>query len=244
MGYSLGAFQSLFVAATESTNQTPLTKFDRYVAINTPVRMLQGVSKLDEFYQAPLAWPSAQRTINIENSFLKVAALSKGSLTPQTSLPFDAVESRFLIGLLFRFTLRDVIFSSQQRYNQGILKHPLNTMRRAPVYQEIMEYSYRDYFEKFAAPYYHHAHGIDLNVPAVLARASDLRVYGASLQANHNIRLILNRNDFLLPDEDLQWLRATFQPEQVTVFEQGGHLGNLTHPAVQKAILGALDGLK
>ena len=51
-------------------------------------------------------------------------------------------------------------------------------------------------------------------------------------------------NDFLLPDEDLQWLRATFQPEQLTVFEEGGHLGNLTHPAVQKAILKALDGLK
>jgi len=244
MGYSMGAFHSLFIAATESTNRAPLIQFDRYVAINPPVRMLHGVSKLDEFYQAPLAWPAAQRTTNIENTFLKVAALSRSSLTPQSSLAFDAVESRFLIGLMFRFTLRDVIFSSQKRYNQGILKHPVNTLRRAPAYQEIMEYSYRDYFEKFATPYYRHALGIDLNVPAVLAGASDLRVYGAGLQANPNIRFILNRNDFLLPEEDLQWLRATFQPEQLTVFEQGGHLGNLTHPAVQKAILGALDGLQ
>ena len=30
--------------------------------------------------------------------FLKVAALSKSTLTPQTSLPFNAIESRFLIG--------------------------------------------------------------------------------------------------------------------------------------------------
>ncbi len=29
MGYSMGAFQSLFIAATEATNQTPLIKFDR-----------------------------------------------------------------------------------------------------------------------------------------------------------------------------------------------------------------------
>ena len=69
MGYSMGAFESLFVAATESTNATPLIKFDRYVAINSPVRLLYGVSKLDEFYQAPLAWAAAERTDNIENTF-------------------------------------------------------------------------------------------------------------------------------------------------------------------------------
>src|SRR5258705_13159085 len=99
MGYSMGAFHSLFIAATATTNQAPLIQFDRYVAINTPVRLLHGVSRLDEFYQAPLAWPARQRTANIENTFLKVAALSKSSLSPQTSLPFEAVESRFLIGL-------------------------------------------------------------------------------------------------------------------------------------------------
>jgi hypothetical protein len=31
--------------------------------------------------------------------------------------------------------------------------------------------------------------------------------------------------------------------DQLTVFEQGGHLGNLSNPAVQKSILGALAGL-
>ncbi len=77
MGYSMGAFQSLFIAATEPTNPPPpglgvppsrdqlparqslgeggpLIQFDRFVAINTPVRMAQGISKLDEFYRAPL----------------------------------------------------------------------------------------------------------------------------------------------------------------------------------------------
>ena len=71
-----------------------------------------------------------------------------------------------------------------------------------------------------------------------------MRTYAAGLQANPNIRLIVNRDDFLLPDEDLAWLKTTFAEDQLTVFEQGGHLGNLYHPAVQKAILGALTGLK
>jgi ABC-type transporter lipoprotein component MlaA len=38
MGYSMGALESLFVAAAEPSNQPPLLRFDRYVAINTPVR--------------------------------------------------------------------------------------------------------------------------------------------------------------------------------------------------------------
>ncbi len=242
MGYSMGALESLFVAATGPTNQPPLLKFDRYVAINTPVRMLHGVSKLDEFYRAPLDWPQAERTGDIENTFLKVAALSKTTLTPQTSLPFNAIESKFLIGLSFRFTLRDIIFSSQRRNNQGVLKHSLFGLRRDPAYQEILQYSYQDYFDKFAIPYYQ-VHGL-ASPAADLEKAGDLRTYQAGLRANPNIRVIVNQNDFLLADDDLAWLRATFTPEQLTVFAQGGHLGNLYNPAVQKAIVGALAGLR
>jgi ABC-type transporter lipoprotein component MlaA/pimeloyl-ACP methyl ester carboxylesterase len=242
MGYSMGAFDSLYVASTEATNQSPLIKFDRYVAVNTPVRLLHGVSKLDEFYQAPLGWPAAERTDDMENTFLKVAAMSKHKLTPQTSLPFNAIESKFLIGLTFRFTLRDIIFSSQRRMNRGVLHQLIRDYRREPVYREILKYSYQDYFRKFVIPYYQ-ARGM-ASAAATLDKAGDLRTYDTGLRANPKIRVIVNQNDFLLADEDLAWLHATFAPEQLTVFQQGGHLGNLYNPAVQKTILAALAGLK
>ena len=70
LGYSMGAFDSLYLAANEPTNASPLIKFDRYVAINTPVRFIHGVSKLDEFYRAPLEWPAADRSVDLENAFL------------------------------------------------------------------------------------------------------------------------------------------------------------------------------
>jgi hypothetical protein len=243
MGYSMGAFDSLFVAATETTNETALIKFDRYVAINTPVRMVQGMSKLDEFYRAPLEWPASERTDSLENTFLKVAALSKSTLTPQTSLPFDAVESKFLVGLTFRLILRDVIFSSQRRSNQGVLQHAIWNFRREPVYREILRYSYQDYFEKFVVPYYE-ARGASSPTEEALEKADDLRTYEAGLRANSKIRVIVNQNDFLLTEEDLAWLRATFAPEQLTVFAKGGHLGNLFNPGVQKSILGTLADMK
>lgn len=243
MGYSMGALHSLFIAATEPTNQLPLIKFDRYVAINTPVRLLHGISKLDEFYRAPLEWAETNRTDNIENTFLKVAALSKNTLAPQTSLPFNAIESKFLIGLTFRLMLRDIIFSSQRRNNQGVLQHSIRNLRREPLYQEILQNSYQDYFEKFAIPYYQ-SRGVATPVAKTLENAGDLRTYDAGLRANPDIRVIVNQNDFLLTDEDVEWLRATFPAEQLTVFAQGGHLGNLSNPAVQKRIVEALTKTK
>jgi pimeloyl-ACP methyl ester carboxylesterase len=243
MGYSMGALESLFIASTAPTNQLPLIQFDRYVAINTPVRLLHGAAKLDEFYRAPLAWPVAERSNDLENTFLKVADLSKGTLTPQTSLPFDAIESKFLIGLTFRFELRDIIYSSQRRNNEGVLHHPLWNFRREPAYQEILQYSFQDYFDKFATPYYS-ARGLAASSSETIEKAGDLRSYDAGLRANPDIRVIVNQNDFLLEDEDLAWLHATFVPEQLKVFQQGGHLGNLVNPAVQKAILAALTPMR
>jgi hypothetical protein len=273
MGYSMGAFQSLFVAAGTTTNQycvttkesvrhfpqgkqgvkeariapvtncLPLIQFDRVVAINTPVRMTYGISRLDEFYRAPLSWPEAERADDIENTFLKVAVLSKLTLTPRSSLPFSAIESKFLIGLTFHFALRDIIFSSQRRNNQGILQHPIRNFRRDPLYQEILQYSYQDYFKKFATPYYQ-TRGLAAPAADTLETAGDLRTYDARLRANPNIRIIVNQNDFLLADEDLAWLHATFGPEQLTVFPQGGHLGNLSNTNVQKSILAALTPMR
>src|SRR5947199_163856 len=127
-----------------------------------------------------------------------------------------------------------MIFSSQQRENQGILRHPVNGFRRRPVYEEILEYSFMDYFNKFVTPYYKSRH-IDLSSEDALEKASNLRTYATALHANHNIRLILNRNDFLLSETDLAWLQATFGQSQITLFEKGGHLGELPNPAAHKA---------
>ena len=60
-----------------------------------------------------------------------------------------------------------------------------------------------------------------------------------SLQEKSNV----NQNDFLLDEADLAWLRATFK-EELTSFEKGGHLGNLSNDAVQEAILNALTPIR
>src|SRR5277367_296944 len=242
MGYSMGAFQSLFLAATEATNPAPLIKFQRYVAIDSPVRLRYAVTNLDQFYQAPFAWPAGERTADIENTLLKVTTLAAQPPAPGTSLPFNALESKFLIGLSFRLTLRDIIFSSQSRHNQGVLQQPIKSSSRRAVYEEILKYSFRDYINKFASPY-DRSQGIDLTDPHVGQWGTDLTTHTAELQANPDIRLVLNRNDIFLAETDIAWVESTFPPSQLKLFPDGGHLGNLSQPAVQLAILRALDGL-
>jgi ABC-type transporter lipoprotein component MlaA/pimeloyl-ACP methyl ester carboxylesterase len=242
MGYSMGAFQSLFLAAQAATNDGPLVKFERYVAIDSPIDLRYGVTNLDRFHQEPLAWPPEERSAKIKNMLLKVVALSEQSPQPGAVLPFDAVESKFLISMGLRLTLRDVIFNSQLRHNQGVLKHPLEKLRRRAAYEEIMQYSFVDYIEEFATPYAR-TKVIDLKDPVIVRNATNLRAYTAELQANRNIRVIANRNDFLLAAEDLAWIETTFAPAHVVLFEHGGHLGNLSEPVVQEAIVEALGGL-
>jgi ABC-type transporter lipoprotein component MlaA len=242
MGYSMGGFQTLFLAAQPATNDAPLLKFERYVAIDTPVRLRYAVTNVDQFYDAALAWSAAERTANIENMLLKVVAVSEQSPEQRSALPFNAIESRFLIGLAFRLSLRDIIFSSQLRHNQGVLKQPIKKSRREAAYDEIMQYSLWQYIQQFAKPY-DKARGIDLGDPEVVERGTDLRTYSAALQENSKIRVIANRNDLFLAPEDVAWVENTFAPANVTLFEHGGHLGNLAQANVQQAILRALDGL-
>jgi pimeloyl-ACP methyl ester carboxylesterase len=242
MGYSMGGFQSLFLAAQAATNKAPLIKFERYVAIDSPIDLRYGVTNLDRFYREPLVWPPGERNTNIENMFLKVAALSEQSPQAGAVLPFNAIESKFLVSMGLHLTLRDIIFSSQLRHNQGVLNRPLQKSRRRAAYEEIMHYSFIDYIEKFATPY-EKTKNIDLADPVIVQNATNLRAYTAELQANANIRFIANRNDFLLAAEDLAWIETTFAPAHVMLFEHGGHLGNLSQTLVQQAMVEALGGL-
>ncbi|HEX3720256.1 MAG TPA: VacJ family lipoprotein [Verrucomicrobiae bacterium] len=242
MGYSMGGFQTLFMAAQAVTNDDSMAKFQRYVAIDVPVRLRYCVTNVDQFYQSALAWPSEERTADIENTLLKVVAVSEEPRQQQANLPFNAIESRFLIGLAFRLTLRDMIFSSQYRHNQGVLRQPLKKSRRKAAYDEIMQYSLADYIQQFAGPY-DKARGIDLDDPETVEKGTDLRAYTAALAGNQNIRVVANRNDLFLEKEDVEWIESTFGADHVTLFEHGGHLGNLGQPAVQGAILDALKGL-
>ena len=239
MGFSMGGFLSLRIAADEKQAPADLLRFDRYVAINPPVDLQYGAQHLDGYNRAPLAWPADQRQARLNNAAHKVAKSMTLASDPGAVPPFEGIESKYLIGLTFRVALRDIIYSSQQRKNMGVLETPLTPWRREESYREIMNFTFSDYFQKFAVPYYLQK-GIGI---AELRREGNLTTHSAALRNQKKIRVITNRNDFLLPAKDLSWLGSTFG-SNLTVFPYGGHMGSMSSPPVRSAIIGSVQDLK
>ena len=240
VGFSMGGFQALHLAAKEKSTAPDLLHFDRYVAVDTPVNLHYGDRIIDDYCRAPEAWPANTRQERVNNTIHKAAKMT--GLPPEmlASPPFDAVESKYLVGMSFRLTLRDTIYSSQARNNMGVLSTPPSRWHRAESYREIYGYTFRDYFLNFALPYYKQQ-GIDA---ADFARENDLRSYTKALRSQKNARVIVNRNDFLINSSDIAWLKSTFGPTNLTVFPSGGHMGNLATPEVQKQLLEYVADLK
>jgi len=203
VGASLGGFQALYFAANEERQSPELLKFDRYVAINPPVNLSYSNKQVDRYFNAPLKWPADKRQQKINNT------LHKGAFFPflpdeqRLNPPFDGIESQYIIGFLFRVVLRDAIFSSQYRHNLGIIKTPLKKWRRKAAYDEIQQYSFEDYINTFVLPYYKEK-GVSR---AKFEREINLRTYQKSLRANPKVRVITNKDDFILGANNASWLR-------------------------------------
>ena len=240
LGLSMGGFETLQIAAREDQTKSELMTFDRYVAVDVPVDITHGFKELDKLVNAPLKWPEAERQQRVNNTMHKVSyALSNKNKSEQPVM-FDGDESKYLIGLTFRVGLRDIIYDSQSRNHMGVLQTPISNWRREPVYNEILKYSLGDYFEKFAVPYYKQK-GITRDQ---LVREVNLKTQSSKLHAQSKVRVIVNENDFLLRPQDITWLRSIFTNSRLTVFPDGGHLGNIGDTKVQEAIMKCLDGLK
>jgi ABC-type transporter lipoprotein component MlaA len=240
VGFSMGGFQALHLAATEKSTNPSLIRFDRYLSINNPVDLHYGDQVIDDLSNAANSWPAEIRQERANNAVHKAASLF--SLPPEqlAEPPFDATESKFLVGASFRLTLRDTIFSSQERHNLGVLTTPISRWNREATYREIYGLSLRDYFEKFALPYYK-KHGI---TAADFKRENNLKTYTRALRSHSKTRVIVNSNDFLLSSGDVLWLRSTFGSSRLTVFPSGGHIGNLATPQMQRQVLEYVSDLK
>lgn len=240
VGCSMGAYQALLLAATETKREPASLKFDRYIAINPPVDLHHGVRTIDAMFHAPQSWPEADRHDRINLTVQKAAALALMPAKAGSIPPFDGTESKYLIGLTFRYVLRDAIFTSQSRQNLGVLKSSLSRWRREPAYEEILGFSFADYIDRFLMPAYR-AKGAAMSD---FKRFGSLKNLSPALCGSSKIRLITNRNDFLLAPGDLRWLETTLGGSRCKVFPSGGHLGNLSTKEVRDATASFLKDLK
>lgn len=253
IGLSMGGLNSLFIAAAQKQDERTGgaiegPRFERIVAVNPPVDMLHAIQTLDAYYDTPLKWPVADRNARMSRVFLRAANLAGDDLTPSVPLPFSDEEAHFLIGLSFRLTLRDMIYLARMKANPEGFLAVMRPMRRTRAFREIEAYSFRDYVDLYLRD---RARGPSeesgragteaMTRESMLANAS-LASIADALAADSRIRVATNDDDFLLREGDVGWLEETFGG-RLTVFPEGGHLGNLHEPGVQAGIMAMFEGL-
>jgi phospholipid-binding lipoprotein MlaA len=228
LGVSMGAFHTLMIAAGEEELKTQGINFDRYVAIHPPVDLLYGMRQLDSYYNAPLVWEATEREERIERAMEKSAAfVMEEEDAPEQAPAMSNTEAQFLIGLVYRLSLRDIIHDSQRRNDLGVLRSELGSMRRQPAYEEIMTYSYEDYYRSFVLPSVRLASDNRIGREDI-ERTGRLTTWTPTLRDNLKVRVFTSRNDFLLSEQDLDWLMETFDEKRLVLTGRGGHLGTLS----------------
>jgi ABC-type transporter lipoprotein component MlaA len=235
LGVSLGAAHALHIAAQGDGT----LRLEHIVAVNPPVDFLLAARRFDEFFDAPLRWPAQERDRRVLEIGKKALALFSGEVS-DPRLPFDRIESEFLIGLNGRDAVHNAMVAIQRATGRGLRLEPELDPERGWLLKEVNYSSFDGYVRHLVVPHFLATESATATVDSLL-EASGLRGLGPALAADARVVVLTNADDFLLAPEDVAWLRETLGTRAI-VFPQGGHLGNLWVPEVQAAILSALGG--
>lgn len=243
MGFSLGALNALYLAEREAQGEAGTLSFAQYLAINPPVDPLYALRRVDEFFAIPASWPEAEREERSRELFYRLASfLAIGDQEEDFRMPpMTLAESRFLIALNMRLALVETLIASQRVANMGVLRNDPNR-RNSALEVEALGTGYEDYARYYMLPYLSRQNpsaeqSEDLEK---LASGLSLRLLRACMRDFSKVTIFMNRNDFLLRDDDAAWCDEFFG-ERAVFYPAGGHLGNMAQPDYQEAMRKVLD---
>ncbi len=252
-GMSLGALHTLFISEIDGREKK--IGFERYLAINPPVDLMHALGMIDSYHLTWEKWrvDQIQRKVDMAvASYLKLmelkpAANRKADPESPTPLPTFAVptlpigeeEARELIGFNFQLRLLEIIYSINKRHDFGLIRTKCGWFQRRDLYNEMDRFTFRVYINTFIKKYYSEKLGRPVDIEQ-LNREASLPAIEASLAADKKVRVFHNADDFLLTDTHREWLKKTLGP-RLTLFDHGGHLGNLYLREVQELMIKAVE---
>jgi ABC-type transporter lipoprotein component MlaA len=239
LGYSLGAIESLFIAGAQEADVRPADalRFERVVAVNPPVDLRYAASQFDGYFDAPLRWPEAERDERVKRAAMKAYLMTQPGVNPQEGFPFDRIESEILVGFYARVGLIEALAAIEKAGNPTLKIAEQRDARGRLLLSRVNETTLGRYAQELLIPYFEKKTGLDGDA---LAERAGLRSQ-TQLAESDIVRVVTNADDFILGEENLAWLRRA-AGDRLTVFPQGGHMGNLYLEPVQESIFGALDG--
>lgn len=235
-GYSLGAMNAAFVAALDERERA--LGFSRVLLINPPFDLNRSIDRIDRMLLAGM--PGGMDDVDhfIERIMQRLGGLNQSSDAldfENERLLLDAYEQDKLdtpsmattIGLSFRLSAANMIFASDAMRHDSYILPKEHIYSTGTDMNTIMAVALRTSFADIRREYYNGA----------ASPAEDRLDYLADyLRGNPKFGLVTNMDDVILGTGEVEQLAALFAPN-VRLFATGGHLGNMTHPAVAYAIV-------
>ncbi len=234
-GYSLGGMNSAFAHYVDQTGDKRFN-FEQVLMLNPPVKLIDSINRLDSMIDKSKQTPAGMYKL-VDQVAYKVRNKMSMSTDPKSSSIKDVFmdssdsEIKELIGLSFRFSSMNMLFSSDVLTNSGVIvpkNTDLGTSDSVEDYFFVAtKLNFLDYFNHLMYPYYRQKMKVTKDE---LINKQSLQAINDFLVKTKNISVITNQDDFILNQADINYLNKTFQG-RIKVFPHGGHCGNIPHKA-------------
>jgi pimeloyl-ACP methyl ester carboxylesterase len=242
LGYSMGAWNSAYVARLDAQERD--LDFDKVLLINPPVSLYTSAQRLDDMLDDNI--PGGSDNIGaflgqLINQFAGLYAQSDQlNFTSDfllynlyTRLEPSDEELAALIGLAFRFTSANLVFTSDVMTNSGLIVPKNLELGPASSLTEYFEVSIRtnfiQYFNDLYYPYFK-ARDPSITRQELIDQASLRSIQDFLAHAEH-VGLMSNEDDIILAPGQIEYLEELFGP-RAQIWPTGGHMGNLGTRAV------------
>lgn len=235
-GYSLGGFNAAFIARQDAAEKH--FGFRRVLLMNPPVNLLESTETFDAFVKRNVAG-RADRFLDQLMEKLSAYFQKKGRVAVddkflyeiESVAPLTPGELEGLIGIVFRFSLADVLFASDMMNGGGHVLRPGTVLRvgdsTTPFFRVCLRWTFGDYAREMVLPLWRKRHpGADM--AHLRARNGLTEIAGFLRRADH-IGLVHNADDIILKPGDIDLLTRIFG-DRARIYPKGGHLGNMLYP--------------
>ena len=247
VGYSLGAVDALFTARLADERKS--LNFSRVLLINPPYSLYSSMQTIDN-----LLYRDMPEGISDADYFIK-GTVQRLSSIKQSSDALDFSNERLLldaytqdkignnrlatiVGISFRLSAADMVFTADVMGHDGYIfpgNRVFTTTTPLNDYMGLaLRTSFRNYFDQIYTEKYRAVN------PSLtrrdLMREGNLTLLAGYIAQHKNIGILTNADDIILGKGEYDKLVKLFGRNAI-VFPNGGHMGNIAHPAVAYRIV-------
>jgi len=247
IGYSLGAVDALFTARLADEKKS--LNFSKVLLINPPLNVYNSMQIIDKLLYLDMPHGVSDANYFIQGTVQRLSSIKQSSDALDFSnerLLLDAYEKdkigdnrlATMVGISFRLSAADMVFTADVMGHDGYIfpkNRPFTTATPLNDYMALaLRTSFRNYFDQLYTQKYLAANpGL---TQQDLIREGNLETLAGYIAQHKNIGVLTNADDIILAPGEYNKLVRLFGNNAI-VFPNGGHMGNIAHPAVAYRII-------